>query len=970
MSSVVDCCQQDIVQHHRMLTTTTVHSRVVTPPLAVTTPATAASVRAVMGARRTLQRWISHEQGTPELLRWGTYPSPHATPPLELAATPSPLAATPGSSRSDASGDSDDGDIFTVNLEYRYPMLDTGGSPAESDMRRRLKGHSSVFVVLEFDRENPDARAPRLRIVAPRVVGPSLFQGVVCAGELASGTWRLSRTLDLLLSLRSHIGTLCEVQSGERFTAAEQSHGQMHIAASHPDWELKTDGVDPTAIKKGAKLMDQAKTLLLRAAETQQALERALARDAMEVELPHSMIPPVYPIGFLSDSDDDKAEELSTELEQQQAAALALCEEAARLVPCATYSGQCGVILFNMRRFADAHRAFCDACDRLDDNVNRFNRANASYMGGEIDRALEEIKTVQRHPHAEGLFVALGNHLRAKLAVGDVVERPAKALPLLRRVCELDPHQGSHFNELGVCLQALGHRHEAAAAFTHALELGAGAQQAFHRPRDLGMSVHGAATTFGNRGLSFLQLGAGALIWGRSLPNPDDTPSAPHSPTSPTPVAPAAAADTDGDADPDAVPPRPLALDFGLLVRCVADSNEAIARASAVEAWGPPDGPPIAPAALVSTRLNRNLAYENLQLFSGVNAHGAEPPPGWLFDERFRTVLPPHVPALLVRLGEAASARRRASGLTSLGLLQSDQVLIEHWTERLLPELLARGRAFDSRTPPEVVGWAVYTHAAFQRLRDRALDEVVDALQPTLAALARDAQRADFIRRAANTAHAVGNTSEWATQLRQIVPADGIPTRFGAGGDDDAPPTPNWVPPDHSPRWDPVLGPAAVTIALPDNHTLAEPDEEPVWSHNENDLMAFGMACFTQGKLPQAAHVFHACIGRRLEDFPKTVATRAAAAKATRRRLFLEHAERHRQSAGSLPPLRLPEKDEELLAPVPEDVAKCVTNLLHTMAAMGQRHAARTFAEVHRDVLLRLTAHGRIVLQHMDAATH
>ena len=229
----------------------------------------------LMAARKQLPRWIAAEQGEPQLRRFGAYGNTAAAgsgaaADAETADWNDELAA--------AVAGHDDGDtVFTVSLEFlfHFPPLSCA-SDADNDLRRRLGKASSgsagavddasprvVFVAVHFDEQQPDRQPPTLRVVAPRVEGPSLFQGAVCSHDLTSAHWRLDRLVSTLLALHGHIAENCAVVGEGHFSALEAENGRVHIAQSHPEFGLRVGGHSPEALADGLRMAAEVEALTI-----------------------------------------------------------------------------------------------------------------------------------------------------------------------------------------------------------------------------------------------------------------------------------------------------------------------------------------------------------------------------------------------------------------------------------------------------------------------------------------------------------------------------------------------------------------------------------------------------------------------------------------------------------------------------------------------------------------------------------
>jgi tetratricopeptide (TPR) repeat protein len=251
--------------------------------------------------------------------------------------------------------------VWKVNLFLRDEAtegIEHVSGVAPFDQRFGRDQPVTVTVVIRFNASNPDVEAPMIRILAPRIAGPSLFHGVVCANDLANGEWSLRRAFDVLLALRTHLIQHCAIETGQRggaFSDLEARDGATYIATLHPEWKLQSD-VAPEYLAKARELVEAAAANSNQAAYLAQELQQRELQFTRHLALerrPHLHKPPTaVPENNLYDEETEAMVRHLRELALQrldEAYAIASTGETLQRRACA---------LFALGRYEEAYDGF------------------------------------------------------------------------------------------------------------------------------------------------------------------------------------------------------------------------------------------------------------------------------------------------------------------------------------------------------------------------------------------------------------------------------------------------------------------------------------------------------------------------------------------------------------------------------------------------------------------------------------
>lgn len=314
----------------------------------------------------------------------------------------------------------------------------------DADVAARLRGHPKVLVKIVF---GDDLNAsPQVSITAPRVVGPSLFLGVVCAKDFAEGEFNIENVVPILHALREHVMAQCTVEGDGEFAQDERDGGAAWIAANHPEWRVQSS--------LGSETTSRVSDLLKRARSAWRAAQAAAANPLL--------------------IDNNGVAQARWE------EAFAAFREAGELMPSAQLFNEFGTALFAANRYDEAHEMFALGVRKSPLELHRYNLANASFAGGHIERAIAEFEGVQRAAYNESLRTQL---LRARVNKGEVTDAieawtdMVKAHPSANNVgelgvalfnaqrfeeaheqfelaCNIEPHNEHHFNRANASFAA------------------------------------------------------------------------------------------------------------------------------------------------------------------------------------------------------------------------------------------------------------------------------------------------------------------------------------------------------------------------------------------------------------------------------------------------------------------------------------------------------------------------------------
>jgi tetratricopeptide (TPR) repeat protein len=325
--------------------------------------------------------------------------------------------------------------VWKVNLflrDEREDGIDRANGAAPFDQRFCGKQQPiAVTVVIKFNAANPDVEAPMFRIVSPRITGPSLFHGVVCANDLANGEWSLRRIFDVLLALRAHLIQHCAMEVGTKdgkFSEVEASDGATYIATLHPEWKLQSD-VPPEALAKVRELVEAAATNSNQAAYLAQELQQR------EMQLTRHMVTERRPYADRSPTltSDHNIYDSETEAMVRHLRELALqrIDEAAAVAATGETLQRRACALFALGRYEEAYYQFRDVKMRYlptsgngEGNFSSavcYELAHCSLKLGLARRALDEALSGIRHS-PPGPFATVLHAIATAVAKEEEVE--------------------------------------------------------------------------------------------------------------------------------------------------------------------------------------------------------------------------------------------------------------------------------------------------------------------------------------------------------------------------------------------------------------------------------------------------------------------------------------------------------------------------------------------------------------------
>uniref|UniRef100_A0A7S1LDR9 Uncharacterized protein n=1 Tax=Neobodo designis TaxID=312471 RepID=A0A7S1LDR9_NEODS len=327
------------------------------------------SVAADEGAAESLCVWkvvlyLRDELATPD-------PSPTTPPPPQQERQTSPQPQSPqapqpaaaGAAKPAANNNNNNPQVPRPASANNAPFHERYGLPPPS---RRPEGAPppvvKVHVVIKFNASNPDVEAPMIRIRAPRIAGPSLFHGVVCAADLANGQWQLRNTYDVLLALRDHLIQHCGIEAagagragGGKFSDVEASDGATYIASLHPDWKLQADAT-PQDMSRVRELVEAAASTSNQAAYLAQELQQREVQLTRQIALQRRPLLEKPP-ALVQDTvlRDEETESMIRHLREL---ALQRLDEAASIIETGETLQRRACALFALGRYTDAYELF------------------------------------------------------------------------------------------------------------------------------------------------------------------------------------------------------------------------------------------------------------------------------------------------------------------------------------------------------------------------------------------------------------------------------------------------------------------------------------------------------------------------------------------------------------------------------------------------------------------------------------